>query len=179
MGACRFGDNGGMNVPTPTPPSPTDRLHQVPVHTLARRLGQAGLTPFVVFALLLWVVTEEALPYVALTLVAYAALIVSFLGGIHWGLVWVRQAGVPDIPPMADRAAKLHLLWGVVPSLLAWPGVLMPAYAALPWLGLLLVVCYLVDRRTYPDSGLGHWLTLRFQLSSVAALSCFVGAGAV
>ena len=154
-------------------------MHQVPVPTLARRLGQAGLAPFVVFAILLWVVTEEALPYVALALQAYAALIVSFLGGIHWGLVWVRHAGLPELPPLADRAAKLHLLWGVVPSLLAWPGVLMPAHAAMPWLGLLLVVCYLVDRRTYPASGLGHWLTLRFQLSAVAALSCFVGAGAL
>lgn len=168
-----------MNASMPPPSSPNNRLHRVPVHTLAHRLGQAGLVPFVVFALLLWVVTEEALPYVALTLVAYAALIVSFLGGIHWGLVWVRQAGVSGIPPLTDHSAKLHLLWGVVPSLLAWPGVLMPAHAALPWLGLLLVVCYLVDRRTYPDSGLGHWLTLRFQLSAVAAVSCFVGAGAV
>jgi hypothetical protein len=119
-----------MNASMPPPSSPNNRLHRVPVHTLAHRLGQAGLVPFVVFALLLWVVTEEALPYVALTLVAYAALIVSFLGGIHWGLVWVRQAGVSGIPPLTDHSAKLHLLWGVVPSLLAWPG---PGWACCWW----------------------------------------------
>lgn len=170
-----------MNVPTPipSPKSPAHKLHGIPVYDLARRLGQAGMVPFGVFAVLLWVVTQEALPYVALILVAYAALIVSFLGGIHWGLVWVRHAGVPGIPPLPEGAAQRHLLWGVVPALLAWPGVLMPAYAALPWLGLMLVVCYLVDRRTYLEAGLGHWLTLRFQLTAVAALSCFVGAGAV
>jgi hypothetical protein len=71
------------------------------------------------------------------------------------------------------------LAWGVVPSLLAWPGVLMPAYAALPWLGVLLLVCYWVDRRLFPAAGLSAWLTLRFRLSAVAALSCFVAAGAV
>ena len=168
-----------MNAPTPSPSSPSHRLHAVALPTVVRALGHAGLVPFVTLSLLLWVVTEEALPYVAMTLVAYAALVASFLGGLHWGLVWVRQAGLPDVPPLPERAAKLHLLWGVVPSLLAWPGALMPAYAALPWLGLLLVVCYLVDRKTFPASGLGHWLTLRFQLSSVAALSCFIGAGAV
>ena len=182
MGFCGFGHNAGMNAPTPTPSSPPNtqgRLHAVPMPTLIRALGHAGLVPFVVLTLLMWVVTPEALTYVALALVAYAALIASFLGGIHWGLVWTRHAGAPGTTPLDEHAAKQHLVWGVVPSLLAWPGVLMPAYAALPWLGLLLAVCYLVDRRMYPAAGLGPWLTLRFRLSAIAALSCFLAAGAV
>ena len=60
----------------------------------------------------------------------------------------------------------------------AWPGVVMPAYAGLVWLALVLVVCYLVDRRLYPAAGLSAWLPLRFRLSSVAALCCLIGAGA-
>ena len=40
---------------------------------------------------------------------AYAALIVSFLGGIHWGLAFRHTE-----PPLA------LLAWGVVPSLVAW-----------------------------------------------------------
>jgi len=40
----------------------------------------------------------------------------------------------------------------------------------------MLLVCYAVDRRIYPTQGLSHWLTLRFRLSAVAALSCFLGA---
>lgn len=147
--------------------------------TLINALGHAGLVPFVGLALLMWLVNAEALPYVALLMVAYAALIASFLGGIHWGLVWVHQAGAPGIPALPGDAVRRHLAWGVVPSLLAWPGMLMPAYAALPWLGLLLLACYAVDRRLFPDAGLAVWLTLRFRLSAVAALSCFVAAGAV
>jgi len=42
--------------------------------------------------------------------------------------------------------------------------------------GAMLIVCYLVDRRFYPELGAGSWLTLRFRLSSVAALFCFLAA---
>ena len=146
---------------------------------LAHGLGYAGLVPFATLSLLMWVVDAEALPYGALLMVAYAALIASFLGGIHWGLVWVRLLDAPGLAPLPNEQARRQLVWGVVPSLLAWPGVLMPAYAALPWLGALLLACYVVDRRLYPGAGLSTWLTLRFRLSCVAALSCFVAAGAV
>jgi hypothetical protein len=66
-----------------------------------------------------------------------------------------------------------------MPSLLAWPGVLMPPYAGLVWLGLVLIVCYLVDRRLFVRAGLTPWLTMRFRLTTVASLSCFLGAGAL
>lgn len=132
---------------------------------LALRLGYAGLIPFVAGALLTWLVRPDAHPYVTLALSAYAAVIVSFLGGIHWGFAMRRAEAVPVL-----------LGWGVTPSLLAWVGVMMPPYAGLVLLGAALVVCYLVDRRVYPAQGAAAWLTLRFRLSAVAALSCFIGA---
>ena len=52
----------------------------------------------------------------------------------------------------------------------------MPAYAGLVVHGVMLIVCYLVDRRVYPAQGAGAWLTLRFRLTAVASLSCFIGA---
>jgi hypothetical protein len=135
------------------------------VNATARALGYAGLLPFVGGAVLVWLVQGEAHVYAAMALAAYAALIVSFLGGIHWGLA-MRQ---PE-PPTGT------LVWGVVPSLVAWPAVVMPAYAGLVLLGLMLVVSYAVDRRSYPALGAASWLVLRFRLSAVAALACFVGA---
>jgi Protein of unknown function (DUF3429) len=136
-----------------------------PPSDTARRLGNLGLLPFVAGALLVWVVNAEALPHVALALSAYGAVIVSFLGGIHWGLAFRLSA-----PP-----ASL-LLWGVVPSLVAWLAVLMPPNAGLVVHGAMLVGCYAVDRKVYPTQGLAHWLTLRFRLSSVASFCCFLGA---
>jgi hypothetical protein len=131
----------------------------------ATRLGHAGLLPFVAGALLVWLVHDEVRPWVEHALALYGALIVSFLGGIHWGVA-LRQTQ-PD----------LRLLgWGVVPSLVAWLAMLMPANAGLVVFGLALLGCYLVDRRLYPLQGVAHWLTLRFRLSAVAAACCFVGA---
>jgi hypothetical protein len=144
-------------------------------HALIHTLGYAGLIPPVMLAALLWLVDAELQAWVAIGLASYVALILSFLGGIHWGIGWSRKGGAGT----AAHSQRAHFIWGVAPSLLAWPGLLMPAYAGLAWLGLLLLVCYGVDRRLYTRAGLQRWLTLRFRLSAVAALSCFIAAGAI
>jgi predicted ABC-type exoprotein transport system permease subunit len=133
---------------------------------LIQRLGYAGLIPFASLALLMWIVTPEAHPLVAIALTSYAATICAFLGGIHWGI------GLRHNAP----SRKLHMVWGVVPSLVAWIGVMMPAYAGLPVLAVLLVACYLVDRKTWPEAGLRDWMTLRFRLTVVSTLACLLGA---
>lgn len=132
---------------------------------LAFALGYAGLLPFVVGAALLWVVDAAARVPVGVATVAYAATILGFLGGIHWGLAF-RHAQPP---------VRL-LVWGVVPSLLAWLALLMQVGAGLVLAGVMLLVCYAVDRRIYRDEGVARWLLLRFRLSAVASLSCFIGA---
>ena len=139
----------------------------------AQRLGYAGLIPFVLGALLVWLVRADVHAYVALALSAYAAVVLSFLGGIHWGLV-MRQTNPPTNFP--TNLPTRVLWWGVVPSLVAWPAAVMPPDAGLVLQGLMLLVCYGVDRRLYPPLGAAGWLTLRFRLSAVAALACFIGA---
>jgi Protein of unknown function (DUF3429) len=129
-------------------------------------LGYGGLIPFAALALLLWVVPVRLQPVVALALVAYGAVIASFLGGVHWGTGFL----------MGEAAPRLQFVWGVVPSLLGWATVLLPARAGLPVLALLLAACYAVDRMTYPAIGLGRWLPMRLQLTVVAALSCSLAA---
>lgn len=131
------------------------------------RLGYAGLIPFVVGVLLVWLVRghPEQHAFVVDALAKYAALVVAFLGAVHWGL-GLKQS-VPSPSPFG---------WAVVPALLAWIGVLMPPYAGLVVLGVLLVVCYAVDRRAYRAHGAAAWLTLRFRATVVASLSCFVAA---
>lgn len=128
---------------------------------LAWLLGAAGLIPFVAGAGGLL----AGLP-LAPALTAYAATIVSFLGGIHWGLAFREPAG----PPPAA------LVWGVLPSLAAWGAWLLPPPMALAGLAASLVACYAVDRRAYPRLGLGAWLPLRRALTVVATLCCAAGA---
>ena len=138
---------------------------------LIRQLGHAGLIPFVFLALSLWLVGPDLHPYVALSMQGYGAVIVSFLGGIHWGVGFRNAITMHNAP-------AVYFVWGVVPSLLAWVGVMMPAFAGLPLLGFVLIGCYLVDRKTWPAVGLAPWLSMRLQLTAVASLSCFLAAGA-
>lgn len=142
--------------------------HALPLNPIARRLAYAGLAPFVLGALLALLVRAEAHLYVVMGLSAYAAVIVSLLGGIHWGLG--MRGGVPSPAPFA---------WAVAPSLVAWIAVQMPPDAGLVIEAAMLVACYLVDRRVYPGHGLSHWLTLRFRLTIIATLSCLIGAASL
>ena len=141
---------------------------QAELPPIAERLGYLGAAAFIFGAFLTWVVRPELYPIVALMMSAYAAVIVSFLGAIHWGV--------------AMRGAQMNawpFVWGITPGLLAWIAVVMPPSAGLVLHGLLLVLCYLVDRRLYTAQGLAHWLTLRFRLTGLASFSCFMAAAAI
>lgn len=144
------------HVPAPLPLEPPP---------LARQLSSAGLIPFVLGALLIWLVWPDVQPHVTLALSAYAATVIAFLGGTHWGIAM-----------RADTAGPRAFGWAVVPPLVAGVAVIMPAYAGLVVHGVMLLVCYGQDRKLYAAHGYGHWLTLRFRLTAVAAMSCFLGA---
>ncbi|MBC7994280.1 MAG: DUF3429 domain-containing protein [Rhizobacter sp.] len=138
----------------------------------ARRLALGGLIPFVGLAAALWVVPAEmplarqALPA---ALLGYGATISSFLGAIHWGLV------------MRDGPAQpvSSLLWGVVPSLLAWVALLLGQAPGLLLVAAVLWACFVVDRVLYPRYQLDAWLPMRWRLSVLASLSCVAGAAAL
>jgi len=74
-------------------------VHHDPTRALIDGLGYAGLAPFVGLALLLWLVSPDLHPFVALALAAYGAAIVSFLGGIHWGIGLWSGASCPPCWP--------------------------------------------------------------------------------
>lgn len=129
----------------------------------AFKLGIAGLIPFIVLA-----GSSFALPFsykdtILLGLLAYGASISSFLGAIHWGLT-MREKNPHEI----------YLIWGVIPSLIAWISLML-----IPELGLLLItallwLCLIVDAKIYPVYGLGHWLPMRLFLTSTASVACLV-----
>ncbi len=159
--------------------------HSLPEHhhaepdELARQLGYAGLIPFIAGALFIWLlvgrIDEEPFVFVVRALTSYAALIVSFLGGIPWGLIMWRAAAGMSTPDHYRRA-----MWtGVIYTLAAWLALLMPPHAGLVVMGVLLVACYLSDRKRYPELGVAGWLTLRFRLTCVASLCCFLAAAQI
>lgn len=130
-------------------------------------LGVGGLLPFLLGAAGLWALSLEWAGLAATALLTYAAVIVSFLGGIHWGLAMRQQ-----------RAPRGWLIWGVLPSLLAWAGLLLNSAWGLLLMAASLIVCYVVDCQIYRPLQLGAWLMLRGLLTLVAVVSCLVGAAA-
>jgi hypothetical protein len=127
---------------------------------LALIYGVTGLIPFVGLAAVV-LLSHEWRAVAAQALAGYGAVIVSFLGGLHWGLA-MRSRAVP----------ASELTSGIALSLLAWGALLLPVGYGLLALGLVLIACWAVDRKLYPRYGLQAWVPMRTQLTMVAALSC-------
>jgi len=132
----------------------------------AQGLGYGGLIPFVGLALGVWFLVPAEQAWAASSLLAYGATILSFLGAIHWGLTMRDGAG----------ASNGLLVWGVVPSLVAWLALLLPVATGLLLLAAALWLCFAVDRTVYTRMGLRGWLPMRLLLTVVASACCIAGA---
>jgi hypothetical protein len=132
----------------------------------AQRLGFAGLLPFVLLALGTWVAEAGQRAFAGLALAGYGAVIASFLGAIHWGLV-MRDA---------QKQSLALLGWGVTPSLLAWVALMLSPPAGLLLIAAVLWMCFAVDRVVYPRFQAQGWLPMRLALTCIASASCVAGA---
>jgi hypothetical protein len=132
----------------------------------AQRLGYAGLLPFVLLAMATWVAEPGQRAFSVLALEGYGAVIASFLGAIHWGLV-MRDA---------SKQSLSFLGWGVTPSLLAWGAVMLSPASGLLVIAAVLWICLAVDRVLYPRFQAQAWLPMRMALTCIASASCVAGA---
>lgn len=136
-------------------------------------LGAAGLAPALIAVVAtLWGPVEWR-SAAAHAMAAYAAVILSFLGGAWWGLGSSGEASMR--PPLAAV-----LMVSVLPSLAAWGALLVELVAGLTLLGLLFLVvlpgdAWLTRTRMAP----GWWTRLRVPLSlGMSALSLVTAAAA-
>lgn len=135
-------------------------------------LGYGGLLPFIGLALVI-PFSDEHGEFLGRALVAYGAVILSFVGALHWGFAMTLR----DIRPEQRRA---RFVWSVVPALIAWPSTLLPVP-----LGCVLLIAgfaahYWQDRHLVRTLPLPDWyLPLRIQLTSVASVCLLIGAIAV
>lgn len=125
-----------------------------------RWLGYAGLIPFAA-ALLGFLVSGEArAAYFAHQFLAYGAVILSFVGAVHWGLAL-----------SSGRLQVMRLSFSILPALLAWAALLLPLRPA-AWLlcaGFLALRAWEASppvARTLP----GWYRALRTRLTAAVAL---------
>lgn len=135
-------------------------------------LGFGGLLPFIGLALTAFVDRHHGIVW-ADALVAYGAVILSFVGALHWGFAMA-------LPGMPQALRRNCFVWSVVPALVAWPAMMLEPVLGAPLLMGGFVAHIWQDHRLAGRVALPAWyLPLRRQLSIVACVCLALGAFSV
>jgi hypothetical protein len=119
------------------------------------RLGIGGLIPF--YGTLVLVTLTGAETFWLTSQTIYAALIISFIGAVYWGLsVYNNQ--------LEHKIRVYFLLYGVTPALFAWGILLLPLNFRFGPLSALLCACLAADAlfRSYHSKA---WIRVRICLT--------------
>lgn len=131
--------------------------------TVVAWLGYGGLLPFVGAALLCWLEPSHRVLWIGM-LLTYGAVILSFVGALHWGFAMVHPATV-------GRPMNGMYVWSVMPPLLGWVALQVAPAAGATLLIAGFLVQYRQDLRLVRVVTLPAWyLPLRLQLTVVACL---------
>ncbi|MCJ1414241.1 hypothetical protein MMC32_000567 [Xylographa parallela] len=162
----------------------TFSMKEVPREALV--LGMAGFLPYLATSLstvyLAWDINHAALTGSGFLLsgqtaelllhiieplqIAYGAVILSFLGAIHWGLEFAKYGGKHGYPRYAI---------GVVAPAIAWPTTLLPVEYALIAQFLAFNYLYFADARATRRGWAPHWYTTyRFALTFIVGASIVI-----
>ncbi len=130
---------------------------------IVKWLGYGGLLPFVALAVAAWVDSSNSLWRNAL--LAYGAVILSFVGALHWGFAM-------SLSGISTKQQTLSFVWSVVPALMAWLALLMTSKYAIAMLVAGFLTHFWQDRRLVQVANLPVWyLPLRMRLTLVACIA--------
>jgi hypothetical protein len=136
---------------------------------IATQLGYAGLIPFVLLAGLCWWPDPHVAKASLHALLDYAAVILAFMGAVHWGVAMLQ-----------DRPCPQRMIGSVLPALLAWFALSLPPLAALALMATGFAVLLYVDVEvTRKDKLPGWYPTLRRPLTAGVLLALGVAAASV
>jgi hypothetical protein len=141
-------------------------------------LGLLGLIPFLVCAYLACAWRYPADGRAVIALISYGAVILSFLGGVHWGFALAEPPAALAalaLPGASERdpAHRPRIALGVVPSLIGWLALLIAELAPAPVIALcVLIAGFLVanigEHSAYRRGWVpGRYLWLRWFLTVV------------
>ncbi|KAM7195023.1 Protein of unknown function (DUF3429) domain containing protein [Rhypophila sp. PSN 637] len=120
-----------------------------------------------------FLVSKDTATYLLQTLepiqVGYGAVIISFLGAIHWGMEYAEKSS-----PMRQRT-RFRYVMGVAAPMLAWPTIFMPVEWALITQFLSFTGLYLADLRATTRGWTPGWYSnYRFVLTAIVGAAIFL-----
>lgn len=143
------------------------RSKQLAIPPTALILGLAGLIPFIAAGLGSLLLGNELAATSLTALGAYGAVILSFLGGVKWGVVLHDKAALKRWQP---------LILSVAPSIIAWVALLLPPMIMLSLLAAAMVFQYFLDTQSVQAKKLPEWYgRLRLILTTGAVVSLLMG----
>ena len=136
------------------------RANRVPA--LVSVLGYAGLIPFLILVSILWVTPDLHSEKIHQALLSYAAIILSFMGAVHWGLAIANKQ---------QHINRIQLVVSVIPALIAWfSSMTTPVWnyfiLILTFVLLTLIDVIFVNKQDAPD----WYPLLRFPLTLVVVI---------
>ena len=137
--------------------------HQ-PIPNTPLWLGAGGLLPFIILAGSLWLAPEPYRPMLADWLRSYAAVILTFVGAVHWGFAMLH-------PKVGEGERDTIMAWSVVPALVGWVGMIVPLRHGLVFIAAMFVIQLSMDRAFARRFTLPPWyLSLRNGLTAVVVV---------
>lgn len=145
----------------------TQRLNTQTSVFIPRLLGYSGLIPFIISSALIWIPQYHQTAFESLSI--YSAIIVTFIGGVHWGIaVQLTQQAIPS-------RVNSQFIFSVIPSLIAWVAIVFIQSYTLIILAISFVLFRLIEKLHYIQHLPAWYSQLRNHLTLVATLSIIVG----
>ncbi len=145
-------------------------MHTSSTQRLAFVLAYLGLLPFIGCAIVLLFGQAVGIgmyrPLALQAITTYAAVIVSFLGGIQWGIGVITQEQQP-------QTARSLFLLSIVPSLLAWAMLFLPSSGSRIIVAIFLLgFVWIIDALLHLQKVIPTWFfKLRSVISAIAIIS--------
>jgi len=139
------------------------------------------MIPFIVLALMVQLAPTPVNYLSSESLAGYGAVIISFLGAIHWGANLHTLGKTPPGDRWEDHTAWI---WGIIPALIAWVALHIYIPVGLVILASVLLIQRNIDVNTYryyfsDERACTAFLALRKHLTYVAAACLIWAASAI
>ncbi len=132
-----------------------------PYINMAKLLGFGGLVPFAGCAAIMYSGSNSASIVALFANAVYGAVILSFVGAVHWGLT------------MREDRSPYWYVWSIIPAILGWLSiVLLDVNISLLALAIAFTLAWSVDRQASLQGLIPSWyMQMRHILTAGATIS--------